>query len=157
MKGAHAKIKLNLINQSQDVNNIKIVIFQKNVAENFNELVIAWRVIENLGFQGHYPFIYSVEFRVLAGDAFGNFTPLLPASDGQAFDMVRDRSGDVLRLSQTSAVSPTEVEVRNALSQGAISANLFRDGKKIAAKTNIAPGQKAVFEFKPRLYIGAVS
>ena len=154
---ALTEIKLNLINRSQDVNNSEYLIFQKNVAENFGELAVAWRVVQNLGIGDNHPFVYPLEFFVSAGDAFGNFTPQMQAFDGQAFDMVRTTSGDVLRLSPTPASSITEVEVRNQLPNGGISANIFRDGKLLATKTNISPGQKAVFEFKPRIFIGAVS
>jgi len=153
----HDKINLNLINQSQDINNSSYVIFQKNVAESFEELAVAWRVIENLGHDDHHPFVYPLQFMVSGGDAYGNYTPQFPAADGEAYDMVRSNSGDVLQRSKQPASSPTEVEVRNNLETGAISANIFRDGKLLATKTNISPGQKAAFEFKPRIFIGAVS
>lgn len=154
---SHDVIKLNLINQSQDVNNSSYVIFQKNVAENFGELAIAWRVIENLGHGDHHPFEYPLEFKIGAGDAFGNFTPPVRAVDGDLWEVVRTESGDELKQSSQPASSPTEVEVRNSLDVSAISANCYRDGKLLAQKTNISPGQKAVFEFKPRIFIGAVS
>lgn len=150
-------IKLNLVNQSQDINNTEYVIFQKNVAENFGELAVAWRVVQNLGIGDNHPFVYPLEFKVSAGDAFGNFTPQMTSADGQAYDLVRSASGDVLQLSTTPASSVTEVEVRNKLPNGGISANIFRDGRLLATKTNVSPGQKAVFEFKPRIFIGAVS
>ena len=150
-------IKLRLVNQSHDVNNSSIVIFQKNVAEDFDELAIAWRVIKNLGFQDYHPFTYPLNFRVGAGDAWGNYTPDFQATDGQRWEMVRDNTGDVLKLSSTPATSPAEVEVFNALSTGAISGNIYRDGKLLARKTNVSPGQKAVFKFLPKIFIGVVS
>lgn len=150
-------IKLRLVNQSHDINNSSIVIFQKNVAEDFDELAIAWRVIENLGFQDYHPFTYPLNFRVGAGDAWGNFTPDFAATDGQRWEMVRDNTGDVLKLSSTPATSPEEVEVFNALSRGAVSGRIYRDGKLLAHKTNISPGQKAVFKFLPKIFIGVVS
>jgi hypothetical protein len=151
------RIKLNLINQSQDINNSEVLIFQKNVAESFDEIAVAWRVIQNLGTQDHHPFDYPLEFFVSAGDSYGNFTPQMRAVDGQAYEVVKDRSGDVLRPATTPSTSPLEVEVRNNLQTGGISANIFRDGKKLATKTNVSPGQKAVFEFKPRIFIGVAS
>lgn len=151
------QIKLNLINRSQDLNNTEYVIFQKNVATSFDELAIAWRVVQNLGIGDTHPFVYPMEFSVGAGDSWGNYTPQMQAFPGQAYDMVRSTSGDVLQLSAAEASSPTEVEVRNTLPMGGISANIFKDGKLLAAKTNVSPGQKAVFEFKPTIFIGAVS
>jgi hypothetical protein len=150
-------IQLNLINHSHDVNNSQYVIFQKNVAENFGELAIAWKVVTNLGIGDNHPFKYPMQFQVSGGDAWGNYTPKFDATNGQVYEMVRATSGDELQLSSTQASSPTEVEVLNSLQLGGISANIYRNGLLLAAKTNISPGQKAVFEFKPRIFIGAVS
>ena len=94
-------IKLNLINQSNDVNNSSVVIFQKNTATDFDELAIAWQVIQNLGREDNHPFEYPQQSEVSASDSFGNYTPKLDAEPGQSFEMVRDRSGDVLKLSNS--------------------------------------------------------
>ncbi|MEE8584541.1 MAG: hypothetical protein V3T83_06775 [Acidobacteriota bacterium] len=150
-------IKLNLINHSHDVNNSSYVIFQKNVAENYGELAVAWIVVENLGIRDYHPFTYPMQFEVSGGDSFGNFTPRFAATDGEAYEMVKSQSGDVLQLSDQPASSPTEVEVRNNLTKGGISANIFRNGKLLATKTNVSPGQKADFQFHPRIFIGATS
>lgn len=151
------KIKLNFINRSNDTNNSSIVIFQQNIAEDFGEIAVAWRVIQNCGRLDNHPFTYSLNYQVAAGDSYGNYTPQLTAYDGQAYEMIMSTSGDILQLSPSPATSSTEVEIRNNLRIGAISANCYRDGKLFATKTNLAPGQKAVFQFQPRLYIGVVS
>ncbi|MFY0629706.1 MAG: hypothetical protein JXR05_04945 [Flavobacteriaceae bacterium] len=150
-------INLNFINKSADTNNSSVVIFQQNVAEDFGEIAIAWRVIENCGRLDNHPFTYPMNFMVSSSDSYGNYTPQLSATNGQAFDMVKDASGDVLQLSTTPATSSDEVELRNNLETGAINANCYRDGNLLASKTGIAPGQKAVFEFQPTIYIGVVS
>lgn len=150
-------IKLNFINRSSDTNNSSVVIFQKNVAEDFNEIAVAWKVIQNCGRLDNHPFTYPMNFQVAASDSYGNYTPQLTAYEGQAFEMVKSTSGDVLQLATAPATSPTEVEVRNNLSTGSINANCFRSDNLLATKTGLAPGQKAVFEFHPRLYIGVVS
>ncbi len=154
---AYSEIKLNFINHSNDTNNSSIVIFQQNVAENFGEIAVAWKVIENCGRLDNHPFTYPLQFQVSAKDSYGNYTPQLTAVDGQAYEMVKDTSGDVLTIASTPASSAAEVEVRNSLLQGAIDGCIFRDGRLLATKTNIAPGQKAVFQFQPRIYIGVVS
>ncbi len=151
------KIKLNFINKSGDTNNSSVVIFQQNVAEDFGEIAIAWKVIKNCGRLDNHPFTYPMLFNVSASDSYGNNTPQLTAANGEAFDMIKDTSGDILQLSSTPATSANEVEVRNNLSSGAINANCYRDGKILATKTGLAPGQKAVFEFQPKIYIGVVS
>lgn len=150
-------IDLNFINRSGDTNNSSIVIFQQNVAEDFGEIAVAWKVIKNCGRLDNHPFSFPLEFQVSAQDSFGNYTPQLTAYDGQAYDMVLDNSGDILQLSTTPATSQNEVEVRNNLKVGAINACIFKDGKLLAAKTNMSPGQKATFQFHPRIYIGVVS
>jgi hypothetical protein len=148
-------IKLNFINRSNDTNNSRVVIFQQNVAE--DSLPIAWKVIQNCGRLDNHPFKFPMNIQVSAGDSYGNYTPQISAYDSQAFDMVMDASGDILQLSTTPASNPYEIEIRNQLKLGAISANCYRDGKLLAVKSGLAPGQKAVFEFQPRIYIGVVS
>lgn len=150
-------IRLNFINRSADTNNSSIVIFQKNVAADYDELAIAWRVIRECGHLDNHPFIYPMLFEVSGGDSYGNFTPRITAEDGQSFEMVHNNSGDVMQLSRTPAASQNEVEILNNLVTGSIDGNIFKDGKLLAAKTNMAPGQKAVFQFHPILFIGAVS
>ncbi|MFI2767931.1 hypothetical protein [Ruegeria faecimaris] len=150
-------IQLRLVNHSDDANNSSIVIFQQNVAEDFGELAIAWKVIKNLGRLDYHPFKYPLKFQVSASDSYGNYTPQMTAYDGQAYEMVKDTSGDILRLAKTPATSPNEVELRNNLTMGSINANIYREGKLLAAKTNLAPGQKGVFQFHPTIYIGVVS
>lgn len=150
-------IKLNFINKSNDTNDNRIVIFQQNVAEGFGDSAVAWKVIQNCGRLENHPFTYPINIEVSVGDSYGNFTPQLTAYDSQAFDMIKSVSGDMLQLSATPAASPSEVEVRNKLDMGAISANCYRNGRLLATKTGLAPGQKAVFEFQPRIYIGVIS
>lgn len=150
-------INLNFINRSGDTNNSSIVIFQQNVAEDFGEIAIAWKVIKNCGRLDNHPFRFPLQFQVCASDSYGNYSPQITAYDGQAYEMVKDSSGDILQLAKTPATSPNEVEIRNQLTRGAINANIFRDGNLCATRTNMAPGQKATFQFHPRIYIGAVS
>ena len=149
-------IRLNFINLSNDVNNSEIVIFQKNVATDFEELAVAWQVIRNCGQGDNHPFVYPATMTVGASDSYGNFTPQLEAQSSQQFSMTLTQSGD--RLTQNNdAASPTEVEILNNLPQGAINAYVFQSGRLLAQKTSIAPGQKAVFQFKPTLWIGVAS
>lgn len=151
------KIKLNFINKSNDSNNSRVVIFQKNVATDFDEIAVAWTVIQNCGLNEHHPFTYSEEVTVDASDAWGNFSPQLPAPSGTAVEMIKNASGDALVQSAKPAVNHAEIEIRNQLMQGAINGNVYRDGRLCAVKTGIAPGQKAVFQFKPTIWIGVAS
>lgn len=149
-------IKLRLVNQSADDNNSRVLIFQKNVVANFDELAVAWKVIENLGHGWTHSFDFPLALQVSAEDSYGNSMPLMDTADGQQWTVIRDDSGDQLKQSG-QATSPTEVQIVNGLTQGAISANIYRDGKLLATKTGVAPQQQAVFQFKPSIYIGVMS
>ncbi|MEN9612031.1 MAG: hypothetical protein RLZZ628_2845 [Bacteroidota bacterium] len=153
----NAAIKLNFINESNDANNSCVVIFQKNVASTFDELAIAWKVIKNCGTGWHHQFVFPVEFQVSATDSWGNSTVQpVDAFNGQLFTVAQMGSGDQL-IYAGPATSQKEVQIRNDLNKGSINANMFKGGRLLAAKTGISPGQKAVFEFKPTLWIGVVS
>lgn len=153
---AMTDIKLNFINRSNDRNNSEIVIFQKNVATNFDELAIAWLVIKDCGQGDNHPFDYPMSMAVSASDSYGNFTPQMTAVNGQMFAMTRSASGDTLSYSGP-ATSSKEVQVLNSLGRGAINASIYKNGRLLAQKTSVSPEQKAVFEFKPTIWIGVAS
>jgi len=150
-------IKLQVINQSNDQNNSEILIFQKNVKPGFSEIAVAWTVIQNLGQGDRHPFTYPLQLMVDANDSWGNYTPQFPAVPGQAYQMVLSPSGDVLQPYPPGAADLLDIDVRNDLLQGAVGANIYRNGKLLATKTNVAPGQKATFLFKPTIFIGVAS
>ena len=151
-----ADIKLTFINGSNDKNNSQVVIFQKNEATAFEEIAIAWKVIEYCGQSWNHPFNYPMNMFVSASDSWGNYSPQKGATNGQQFSVVEDASGDILKYTGQSS-SMEEVDVLNALELGAVNANIYKDGRLLATKTGIAPGQKAVFQFKPTIWIGVVS
>ncbi|HTF04963.1 MAG TPA: hypothetical protein VK826_13140 [Bacteroidia bacterium] len=149
-------VKLNFINQSNDVNNSEVVIFQKNVVPGYEEIAVAWTVIQNCGQGDNHPFDYPFQSYVTAADSYGNYEPLLLANPGDAFQMVLNNSGDRLEAAG-SANSAQEIDVKNNLAQGSISAWIYKAGKPLAVKTNIVPGQMAAFNFKPTIFIGVAS
>jgi hypothetical protein len=149
-------IKLNFINNSNDKNNSQIVIFQKNVDTSYDELAVAWLVISNCGQGWNHPFTYPMAMQVSATDSWGNFSQQKIAYNGNKFAVIQDKSGDVLQPAG-EASSPNEVDVLNGLGMGSVNANIYKDGKLLATKTNIPPGGKAVFQFLPVIWIGAVS
>ena len=149
-------INLRLINRSNDVNNTSYVIFQKNVSTTFEELAVAWRVIQNLDVGEYHPFTYSDNLQVAASDSWGNYTFPIDAKYGLMYQMLRNPSGDQL-AQKGEAAGPREIDVKNSLPEGSMNALCYRDDKVLAMKTSIAPEQKATFEFKPTIFIGAVS
>ena len=150
-------IKLNFINESNDKNNSEVVVFQKNVATDFDEIAVAWKVIQNCGTGWQHSFVFPLEFQISASDAWDNslITPI-DAENGQMFAVSRGQSGDQLGYAGAGS-SRKEVEVRNDLPLGSINAEIYKNGKLLSTKTGISPGQKAVFEFKPTIWIGVVS
>lgn len=150
-------IDITFINNSEDMNNSEVVIFQKNVATNFEEIAVAWRVIKNCGRNWTHQFAYPMDFEVAAADSYGNVSDKQNAENGQKWDVVYSNSGDVLQLDNNPASSYTEVEVKNTLSTGSIDAQIYKDGKLLATKTGVSPQQKATFEFKPTIWVGVVS
>jgi hypothetical protein len=94
--------------------------------------------------------------QVGARDSWGNYTPQLNAQNGQLFQMAMTTSGNQL-VPVGSGTSSKEVQVLNNLKQGAMNASIYKGGKLLAVKTSIAPQQKAVFEFKPTIWIGVAS
>ncbi|MFB2769405.1 hypothetical protein ACE1AT_08955 [Pelatocladus sp. BLCC-F211] len=150
-------IKLNFINQSNDISNSQVLIFQKNIATNFGELAIAWRVIKNCGVGCNHPFVFPMQFTISSSDSNGNFTPQMTATNGQKFAVEMGKSGHILKLTSEPTASPSEVELKNKLQTGSVSANIFKDGKLLAKHKVVSPGQKAVFQFQPKIFIGVVS
>lgn len=149
-------IQLNFINRSNDANGSSVVIFQKNVTTDMQEFAVAWTVIKNCGQGWNHPFTYPVGVTVGASDSWGNHSPQMPAQPGQLFQVHSTPSGDQL-VEAGEATSPQEVQILNALAMGAINANVYRAGRLAATRTGLAPQQKAVFEFQPRIWIGVVS
>jgi len=135
-------IKLNFINLSNDANNSQIVIFQKNVSTDFDELAIAWKVISNCGRGDNHPFVFPMRTTLSASDSDGNYMPQKLAQNGEMFSVSRVASGNVLSLAGASP-SSREIQLRNDLRTGAITASVFKDSRLLAHKTGIVPGQKS--------------
>ncbi len=152
-----AEIKLRFINKSTDKSNSNVVIFQKNQSIQSDDEIVAWKVIENCSTNEHHDFRLPMNIQVAASDSWGNFTPKLDAYNGHAFDMIPDRDGDTLKLSSTPSKSSKEVEVRNNLYKGSINANIYKDGKLLAVKSAIVPGQIASFQMPKKIWIGVIS
>ena len=149
-------IKLNFVDFSNDPSNSDIVIIQKNQAPGFDTLAVAWRVIRNCGRGNHHPFQFPLSLEVNAEDQWGNHNPRLKAAPGALFAMKLNPSGHELVTAGTAG-NPEEVQVRNDLERGAVTVNLYRDGRLVATKDDVAPGQLAAFKLKPIIYIGVAS
>ncbi|MGK4568582.1 hypothetical protein [Flavobacterium sp. 3HN19-14] len=63
------EIQLNLISLANE-DNLEVVIMQKNYADNYSELAVAWKVIKVLGPGDNHPFVFPLIFQVSASDAW---------------------------------------------------------------------------------------
>lgn len=149
-------IQIKFINSSNEQDNSRVIVFQKNVATSFDETAVAWQVIKNCGIGENHPFVVPAEMTVKAYDSDGNSSPAVAAEDGQLYDYSESTSGNCLSRAG-AGTSTTEVQVRNSLMTAAMNVSIFKDGKLLAAKASIAPEQRAVFHFRPTIWIGAVS
>jgi len=148
-------VMLNFINNSSSLSNTPVVVFQKNLASSFDEAAVAWRVLQNVGQGWNYPFEFPSSYAIAASDSYGNFTPQYSIVPGDLFAMQLTDSGDQL-VYAGQATSIQEMQMLNGLSIGSVNASLYKDGLLLATTTNIAPAQKAVFQFKPTIWIGVV-
>ncbi|MBL4605805.1 MAG: hypothetical protein JKY02_09160 [Flavobacteriaceae bacterium] len=151
------EIEITFINNSNDKSNSNIVIFQKNIATNFESTAIAWKVIKNCGRNWSHSFTYPMHFEVASADAFGNVSDQRTAYNGQKWSVVSSNSGEILQLDSAPTTRQNEIEVRNKIGNGAIDAQIYKDGKLLATKTAISSGEKAKFEFKPEIHVGVTS
>lgn len=150
-------IEITFINHSNDMNNSSVVIFQKNQATSIDEIAVAWTVIQNCGRNWTRKFRYPQDTFVAAADSYGNVSGLHLANNGQKWMVTNTPSGHEFSLDPTPASSPEEMEIKNALTRGSIDAQVYKDGRLLAVKTGLSPEQKAVFSFKPTIFVGVVS
>jgi hypothetical protein len=150
-------IKLRFVNRSSDGNRSEVVIYQKNLATSMHSLTVAWKVISYCGRDCYHPFVYPDGYEVCVADGYGNFSPRMPAENGQLLKLMSTPTGSRRLLRGGLASASNELDVLNDLSQGAVDVCIFRDGRLAAIKTAVTPGQKAVFQYQPVLWIGVAS
>jgi len=147
-------VALNFINQSNDTDATEVVVFAKSVSS--GPYAVACLVIQHCAPGDNHPFTYPVKSAIAYADSWGNYTPQLAAMPGEQFAAVRTISGDELHRAG-KADAPNEIVLNNALPQGAIDVLIYKDGQLYASLPGVAPGEKAVFEFTPTIWIGTVT
>ena len=150
-------VHLNFINHSNDANNSQIVVFQKDESLHQDNHAIAWQVLQNVPRGGHLPFEFSSDMNLVTVDRRGNeLNQPLAVSNGQMYRLHEDTSGNAVSF-EGPCHEQAEIQVKNDLSGEIINANIYKDGKLLAKKKRVASGQKAVFKFKPSLWIGVTT
>lgn len=150
-----SSVQLRLINQSSDVNNSSIVVFQKNVASSFGEVAVAWRVIPSRPGETHDVAVsreLSTDVTVSEGDRSND----LLAEEGKLYSVSLTTSGAVL-ADFGQSTNPNTIQVRNALVAGAISANIYRNGQLLFSRTALSPDQKADFPVDMQFYVAVMN
>lgn len=150
-------IKLRFVNLSKDGNKSEVVLYQRNLLSNLGSLAVAWKVIRYCGRDCYHPFVYPTGYEVSVADEHGNFSPRMKAENGQLLKLISAPTGARRLLRAGSASASNELDVLNGMDQGAVNVCVFRDGRLVDIKTTVTPGQKAVFQYQPALWIGAVS
>jgi hypothetical protein len=148
-------IKLTIINRSATDNIQQVALFQKNVAPGSDGLAVAWRVVADCRIDTSHFINFPVSLDIGAVDSAGNAMPPIPAQYGQTYRVDHTPAGDC--LSGCGCSGNGAVQVRNDLSEGLITADIYKDGSLLARQGGIAPGQQAAFEFKPTIWVGAVA
>jgi hypothetical protein len=149
-------IRLNVINRSDSGHQNAIVLFQKDVLADIDELPLAWKVIRNCGRDCYHPFSYPMGFEISVSDSYGNHSPRVPVVTGQALMVTPTPTGRRLGPDNASK-SSAEIQVVNALPRGSMDVNIYKAGLLMARKIAVAPAQKVVFQFTPTLWIGVAS
>lgn len=148
-------IKINYIDLSNDANNEMVVFFQRDVSLDFDEMCVAWKVIQNCGQGCSHRFDFPGEVFVNATDSWGNQTPWLSALEGQAFEVKMAAGGT--QLSHVGTASSSVIQVANHLTEGSIRANIYKDNRIFATLACVSPGQTANFRLTETLYVGTVA
>lgn len=150
-------IKLRFVNKSNDSNQSEVVIYQKNVLTTMASLTVAWKVIRYCGRDCYHPLVYPMDYEVSVTDEYGNFSPRVSATNGQQLRLSSTPTGSRRLLHTGPASASTELDVLNGMAQGAIDICLYKDGRLMGLKTSVSPGQKAVFQYAPVLWIGVTA
>lgn len=150
-------IKLRFVNQSLDGNQSEVLIYQKSLHASMAALTMAWKVIRYCGHGCNHPFVYPTTLEVGVADDHGNFSPRVAARHGQALKLVSTPTGSRRLVQAGQASASNELDVINAMERGATHVCVFRAGRMVSVKTALAPGQKAVFQYPPMLWIGVAS
>lgn len=139
-------INLRYVNQT-NIPNINVVTFQKNVAASFDTNVTAWSVINLIDKK---TIIYDPDLTIAYQDSHGNLTSRLSVEPGQQFLAT---IGGILEFNGP-ATSNKEIELLNGISSDTITAIIYRTSKEVGRMGPISNGQKAVFQFKPTIWVG---
>ncbi len=147
-------INITFINKSQDANYSRVVIFQKNTAPDYNNIAVAWKVIENMGMNYLHPFSYSTDYYISAG----NTGMQIAVEKNSLYEVLDENSTAILMQHPDKGDNKNGYTFINNLPFEIVSANVYSNGTIIASAEYVEPKQKVEFEFDPlKLYIAEIS
>ncbi len=149
-------IRLNFINRSNDTHNTQVLFYSENLPPAEAGPASAWKVIRNCGPGSNHPFTLPAASQIGYLDSDGNYTPRLPAEPGQSFAATFTNAGDTIQMTGP-ATNPQAIELINTLPTGAITAQIYKDGRLYSGGAVIHPGARVAFVLEPRLWIGTFS
>lgn len=149
--------QLTFINRSNQGDQ-NIVIYQPNEASmgSYNEVPIAWKVIENCGVNESHSFSFDSDLELAIGDSFGNYGQPAEVVEGKILEIVRGNFVEELRLMNKMTNNPYEFGVRNSLRDGSFTVSCFRSERVLATTDYIFPKEEALFRFSNTIFISAV-
>ncbi|MFK7783747.1 MAG: hypothetical protein AB8B56_01455 [Crocinitomicaceae bacterium] len=149
--------KLNFINRSKEGNHPNIVIYQPNEASmSYDEMPIAWKVIEKCGIDETQSFSFASTLEVLLDDTLGNYTAPVQALEGRILEIKPGTLGPQLELLDKMTYNPSEFGVLNALRDGSYHVHCFRNGRLLSTREYLYPGEKALFRFSDTIAISVI-
>lgn len=147
-------IEITFINNSEDMNNSSVVIFQQNVATNFDERAVAWQVIKNTGRGQTHHFTYPLEYTISAS----NTQMQLPAQNNHLYEVIEENSSSMLVSQADKGENNKGYTLVNNLPNEIVDADVYKDGRLIAKVPLVAPQQKAIIELSSHeIYIASVN
>lgn len=150
-------VKLRFLNQSRVVRSTDVVIFQKNKIWKTQPNIVPWKVIQNCTANHYHPLEYTDELKVSIGDSWGNFSLPQVVEPNTHYEVVKLPIGRRFQKANQQFRDVRGLTIKNNLHRGAISVNVYRNGRLVAQDPVVIPGQQSFFAFDPILYIGAVS
>lgn len=159
-------IRLNFVNSAElaAATLPTILLFQKQ-HDSGDEVAVVWKVIEQCRHRHFHPFMFTDDASVSTGDAFGNFSRLMPARRGARFEITAAPGGRRQLQCEVNDLDPEHggqlprgrdtVSIVNRQSGSYHHACLFVRGELIAERRSLAHGDQADFSLEPILWVAA--
>jgi hypothetical protein len=146
--------QLKVINLSDNPRPQNIILFQKNCASGQQDnSVIAWHVINQLGYDHNCEINFSHKLFASVSDYYGNHKPQIKIRPGYLYKIIQDTKQTKF-IESGLGTHPLEIQVENTLNQGAYNVNIFRSDKLLSRHPSLIPQEKAFFQFKYILWVG---